>query len=154
MGVAAESAGNGVDPDAFHAGAPGVPDLGSEPTLGQGACSIVNFGVTIGALAMAFPHLYRDAKADPSFPRLVALGGWKAYMGYVLRYAWRPHGQDDAAACRVELCALAAPGATDVAGRSTHNRARNSACAVFRDKLPMNWYECHPETHSRFSSDS
>lgn len=138
----------GEEPDALGQGV-AAPVLGGESMTG---IPMVNFGNTLGALAMAFPHLYRDARADPTYPRTVGIGGWKAYMSFVLRYCWRP--VDDAQ--QLELWPLSLSNARMPADETTAIHcpsARAKHPWLFQDSLPEQWFRCEPEAWSRFGSD-
>ena len=68
-----------------------IPDVGSEPPLGEGRSHTLNFTATIGAHAMAFPHLFaRNGKADITVPRYTSVGSHLSWLGYLARYCWRP----------------------------------------------------------------
>jgi len=135
-------------------GAVPPPDFGSEPALDSRP--MVNFRSTVGALAMTFPHLFRDAQADLTVPRTVGVGGWKAYMSYLMRYTWRPQAGEEDLGLEDELRHLEfadiAPDAYGVACP-----ARVQFPALFRgdltDAAQGEWFRCEPEEFSRFASD-
>ena len=100
-----------------------------------------------GAFTMAYPHLFIAGAGDYTMPRVTSLpGGFKRYLGYLLRYQYQPMSQADLHLRRYEH--LASRPSPACAGSP-------SARALWSDgeELPAEWFQVRPHLSSPFEQD-